>query len=88
MKINKKDTLAQKKAKEKGLFRPAKRKIIEETEKDISILNQKYKENYAVTFDSALKIAERPTVRKNRSEIAQEVKENLEEQWNETTVVR
>ena len=59
LKINKRDVTTLHRAEEKGLFKPVKRKIIEETEKDIGILNTKYKENYSITFDSALKIAER-----------------------------
>ena len=35
-----------------------------------------------------MKIAEKSSVRQKRSEIVKEVKENLEEQWNETAVVR
>ena len=88
MKINKKDLSTLNRAEEKGLFKPVKRKIIEETQKDINILNSKYKENYSITFDSTLKIAEKSSVRQKRSEIVKEVKENLEEQWNETAVVR
>ena len=88
LKINKKDLSTLNRAEEKGLFKPVKRKIIEETQKDINILNSKCKENYSITFDSTLKIAEKSSVRQKRSEIVKEVKENLEEQWNETAVIR
>ena len=75
-------------AEENGLYRPVRHNIIEETKRDISELNSKYKEQFSVTFESALKMAEKSAVQKKWSQCAQEVKENIEEQWKETAVIR
>ena len=86
--INKHDRAAKAIAEEKGLFRPVKRKIIEAAEEDINLLNQKYKEQYSVSFENAMKIAEKTSVRQKKAEIAKEVKENIDDQWREKAVVR
>lgn len=75
-------------ATENGLFRPARHNIIDETKRDINVLNGKYKEQFSVTFENALKMADKSTVQKRWSTVAQEVKENIQEQWKETAVVR
>ena len=88
LRINKNDKIGFKNSEEKGLFRPVRRQIIEETEKDIKAPNDIYKENYSLSFESALQMSEKCSARQKRSEIAQEIKENIEDQWKETAVVR
>ena len=88
LRIDKSDITGQRIAEEKGLFVPVRLKLIEETEKDIKILNAKYKENFSMTFNSALKATNKAAAKQARSEIAKELKEDIEEQWKETAVVR
>ena len=86
--IREKDRLGKQKAEAAGLFRPVKHSIVEQAKKDISLLNTRYKKDFSVSFESALQMAEKTAVRNKRSQIAQEIKENIEDQWCETAVVR
>ena len=86
--IRKADKVAKRKAEEKGLFVPFKKALVEAANNEVIVLNQKFKEDYSVTFENAYKLAGKAEERRKRSEVIKEVKEDIELQWEETAVVR
>ena len=86
--IKKSDKVARRKAEEKGLFVPVRRQITEAVNNEVDILNQQFRENYSVSFESALRLSGKSEERVKRSEIIREIKEDIEVQWAETAVVR
>lgn len=86
--IHKSDVTAKKKAEDAGLFRPVNQQIVQATKKGISEMNRKYKAEYSTTFESTCKLVNISTERQRRVDLAQEMKENIEEQWKGTAVVR
>ena len=46
----------QKKAEDRGLFKPRKHQLMDSTREDIDVLNSKYKTEFSTTFESAFKL--------------------------------
>ena len=70
------------------MFVPVRRQITEAVNNEVDILNQQFRENYSVSFESALRLSGKSEERVKRSEIIREMKEDIEVQWAETAVVR
>lgn len=51
-------------------------------------MNNHYQKEYSVTFKKAYKTVKRKAEDKKRNSIAQEIKENTENQWEETAFSR
>ena len=86
--INPNDNIGKRKAEENGLFKPTSQQLSEATKIDVSLLNNKYKKEYSVTFEKAYNTVKKKAEDKKRNSIAQEIKENIENQWEETAVSR
>ena len=86
--INLNDSLGKKRAEESGLFKPIRQQVLEATKKDLNRLNYEYKNDFSMTFESAYNIVKNKETEKKRTEIAKELKENVENQWEETAVSR
>ena len=86
--INSNDNASKYKAEESGLFKPIRQQVIEATKDDVVELNRKYKKDFSMTFESAYNLVKKKEVDKKRSYLAKKVKENIENQWEETSVAR
>lgn len=82
--------VAQKLAQESGLFRPGKEDLKVLAKEKIKEVNKEFKEKYSVNFSSILRSFDKkkPSKADTKKAIVKEVKVNLQEQWQETSVLR
>ena len=84
-----KDKVARKLAQESGLFKPRKKDLKVLAKEKIKEVNKEFKEKYSVNFSSILRsIDNQKPSRVKKKEVIKEVKVNLQEQWQETAVLR
>ena len=86
--IRKKNFVFLKKAEQVGLFKTKNQRIMEEAKKDLGALNVKYKGQFAVSFQTALKKLNSSQEKARKAEIIRRAKTSIEDQWKDTTVLR
>ena len=75
-------------AEESGLFVPKRQRIIQATEDKIKELNKDFQRQYSVSFEKALQVHNKQKGKEERTKIAKKMKEDIENQYNESSVQR